>query len=71
MIKRASGSEEVVRSKIVAILRKGDRLVIETAGGGGYGPAADRPAHDVLADLRNSKISLEAAREYYAWRGNA
>jgi N-methylhydantoinase B len=70
VIKRAAGTEEVVKSKIVATLRKGDRLVIATAGGGGYGPAADRAPDQVRTDLRNGKISLEAARDYYAWRGN-
>src|SRR6202162_1539553 len=31
IIKRAAGTEEIVKSKIVATLRKGDRLVIATA----------------------------------------
>ena len=71
MIKRAGGTEEIIKSKIVATMRKGDRLVIATAGGGGYGPATDRAPDRVQTDLRNGKISLEAAREHYAWRGNA
>jgi N-methylhydantoinase B len=70
VIKRADGGEEIVRSKIVAMLRKGDRLLIATAGGGGYGAPADRRAEQVLADLRNDKISPEAARNIYGWRGN-
>ena len=71
VIKRAGGTEEIIKSKIVATMRKGDRLVIATAGGGGYGPAMDRAPDRVQTDLRNGKISLEAAREHYAWRGNA
>jgi N-methylhydantoinase B len=70
VIKRIDGSEEIVKSKIVAILRKGDRLTIATAGGGGYGPPADRDPDHVLADLRNGKISPESARDIYGWRGN-
>jgi hypothetical protein len=31
----------------------------------------DRTPDQVRADLRNGKISQEAARDYYAWRGNA
>ena len=42
-----------------------------TAGGGGYGPPAERHPALVQADLRNGKVSLEAAREFYAYRGNA
>jgi N-methylhydantoinase B len=71
VIKRADGGEEIVKSKIVAMLRKGDRLLIATAGGGGYGAPADRRPEQVLADLRNDKISPEAARNIYGWRGNA
>jgi N-methylhydantoinase B/oxoprolinase/acetone carboxylase alpha subunit len=71
VIRRAGGDEEVVKSKIVSTLRKGDRLVIATAGGGGFGAPVERDAALVQTDLRNGKISLEAAREFYAYRGNA
>jgi N-methylhydantoinase B len=71
VIKRADGGEEVIKSKIVATLRKGDRLMIATAGGGGYGAPADRGPEQVLADLRNGKISPQAARDIYTWLGNA
>ena len=70
VIRRAGGGEEVVKSKIVATLRKGDRIVIATAGGGGYGTPAARDPALVQADLRNGKVSLEAAREFYGYRGN-
>src|SRR5207253_2680135 len=65
VIRRAAGGEEIVKSKIVSTLRKGDRLLIATAGGGGYGSAAERDPALVQADLRNGKVSLEAAREFY------
>jgi N-methylhydantoinase B/oxoprolinase/acetone carboxylase alpha subunit len=71
VIRRAEGGEEVVRSKIVSTLRKGDRMVIVTAGGGGYGAPAERDPALVQMDLRNGKISPEAARECYGYRGNA
>jgi N-methylhydantoinase B len=45
-------------------------MVIATAGGGGYGAATERDAADVQKDLRDGKISLEAAREFYGYRGN-
>jgi N-methylhydantoinase B len=71
VIKRAGGGEEVVKSKVVATLRKGDRIVISTAGGGGYGAPTARDPTLVQADLRNGKVSVEAAREFYGYRGNA
>ena len=46
------------------------RLVFSTAGGGGHGIAAARDPASVQADLRNGKVSLEAAREFYGYRGN-
>ena len=61
----------MVKSKIVSTLRKGDRLTIATAGGGGYGSPAERDPALVQADLRDGKISLDAAREFYSYRGNA
>src|SRR5215467_2628913 len=68
VIRRAGGSEEFVKSKIVSTLRKGDRIVIATAGGGGHGAPAGRDPELLQADLRNGKVSLEAAREFYGYR---
>ncbi len=66
LIKRAAGGEEQIKSKIVATLRKGDRLHITTAGGGGYGSPAYRDPASAQADLRDGKISPEAARALHA-----
>ena len=43
--------------------------MITTAGGGGWRAGGARPAL-LQADLRNGKVSLEAAREFYGYRGN-
>jgi N-methylhydantoinase B len=64
-IRRAGGSEEVIPSKVATTLHKGDRLVIETAGGGGYGDPRGRPGEQVRDDVRNAKVSEEAARSIY------
>jgi len=40
-------------------------VAIETPGGGGYGPAFERPAEKVLADVQSGRISLERARIAY------
>jgi N-methylhydantoinase B len=68
-ILRADGSEEVIPSKAVTVLRKGDRLTIETAGGGGYGDPRQRQRERVLTDVADGKVSPEAARERYGVTG--
>ncbi len=57
VIIRADGSEEIIASKRVATLNRGDRLVVETAGGGGHGDPATRPAEALAADLADGKVS--------------
>lgn len=61
---RADGRIEHI-SKCVTTVSSGDRLVLETAGGAGYGNPAAR-AHDALTtDLANGKVSAAAARDQY------
>lgn len=57
-IMRVDGREEVVPSKLVTRLEKGDRLIVETAGGGGYGPPEQRSRELLDADVANGKTSL-------------
>jgi N-methylhydantoinase B len=64
VIHRAGGGEEVVPSKLVTTLRAGDRVVFETAGGGGYGDPAARDPEQVRADLADGKISADGAKAY-------
>ena len=53
-------------SKMVGIkLTKGQRLHLETPGGGGYGPALERDPKEVGEDVRLGYISPEAARADY------
>lgn len=56
MIRRVDGTEELIPSKIVTRLNPGDRLIVETAGGGGYGNPASRPAERVAEDVANGKV---------------
>jgi len=68
-----SGSGELLRdgqviplkSKEGRILQKGDIVTIYTAGGGGYGPVAERDPEAVKADVVEGYISEEAARTGY------
>lgn len=66
VLRRAhGGGEEIVRSKLVTVMNAGDRMVVRTAGGGGYGDPGLRDRAAVRNDLRNEKISPAAAREIY------
>lgn len=47
------------------VLRRGDTLLIETGGGGGHGHPFDRPAAQVVQDIRDGFVSIEAARRDY------
>jgi len=65
VIRRADGAEEVIPSKQETILRAGDRLTVETAGGGGYGKPERRDPARVRGDVADGKVSAEAARTVY------
>jgi len=70
-IDRGAGLEPaapVLASKGVEIpLRRGDVVVIESAGGGGYGDPLERPVELIAADLEAGYVSASAvARDYGA-----
>ena len=58
---------EVVPSKGRVTLQRGDRLDIDYAGGGGYGPARERARDAVAADLRDGLITPAAAKAVYGY----
>ncbi len=47
------------------IMERGDVIRMFTGGGGGHGDPFERPAEEVLAEVRAEYISAEAAREDY------
>lgn len=55
-ITRVDGREEIIPSKTVTRLAPGDRVVISTAGGGGYGPPEARAAEAVARDRADGKV---------------
>jgi len=65
VIYRANGDEEIVQSKLVTRLFVGDRVLIETAGGGGFGDPRERDRELVKADVANGKVSKEKATAIY------
>ncbi len=51
-------------SKTNFLLQRGDRLVIETAGGGGFGDPAERPRETVARELEQGLLTSEQAGAY-------
>jgi N-methylhydantoinase B len=64
-----NGAPQFPKGKLV--LRTGDRLLVETPGGGGWGRPSERPAELVAEDLAEGLISERAAREVYGWKDAA
>jgi N-methylhydantoinase B len=55
-------------SKMTGIkLKRGERVRLETPGGGGYGDPADRDPEAIARDVRHGYISLEAAQKIYGF----
>ncbi|MDJ0683653.1 MAG: hydantoinase B/oxoprolinase family protein [Alphaproteobacteria bacterium] len=56
-------------SKMVGLkLKRGQRVRLETPGGGGYGPAANRDAAAVAEDVRLGYVTEDAAAQDYGFR---
>ena len=64
-IVRRDGTEEIVNSKLFTMVHSGERLIVETAGGGGYGDPNGRDREAVQDDLRNRKVSERSAMNDY------
>jgi len=64
LVERA-GRTIALDSKVNFPLLKGDRLVIEVAGGGGFGDPKARERELVRRDLKEGLITAEEAREIY------
>lgn len=63
VILRANGTREDIPSKALTVLHTGDRVIVETPGGGGYGDPRKRKT--TADDVANGKVSLAAARRDY------
>jgi N-methylhydantoinase B len=48
-------------------LKRGDILTLYTAGGGGYGPPAERQRSAIAEDLRQGYVTLDKARSVYGY----
>ena len=65
---KSSGEERVILKSKAHPLEAGDRIIVETGGGGGYGPPSERPPELLERDLRRGYISPERAALDYGGR---
>jgi N-methylhydantoinase B len=61
-----NGEPQFPKGKVV--LKTGDRLEVETPGGGGWGRTSERAAASIELDLAEGLITLAAARQIYGYQ---
>ena len=64
LIERANGTTQVAL-KESTMLETGDRVIIQTGGGGGYGDPRRRDRDRVRTDVLRGYVSANAARTAY------
>jgi N-methylhydantoinase B len=62
---KKSGAMEVIHKTKGYPLEPGDEIIVETGGGGGYGPPSERPRELIERDLRRGYVSIDAAERDY------
>lgn len=71
-IERKEGEKvvEVMRSNAILSIKPGERVGTINPGGGGWGDPLQRPVEQVVYDVRNGYVSVEAAEAEYGVRVN-
>jgi N-methylhydantoinase B len=64
-IETAEHGKEALPSKVTRSVEPGTRIVLRTAGGGGYGPPLERDPMQVLEDIKQKLIDPVRARQEY------
>jgi N-methylhydantoinase B len=67
VVKKTGETEIIYKSKGYP-LSPGDSIIVETAGGGGYGPPSERARQLIERDVRRGLISAGAAAKDYGLR---
>jgi N-methylhydantoinase B len=57
--------DEIMPSKFQRLFRRGERITIQTAAAGGWGPPKSRDRRAVEADVQQGKISATRAKDVY------
>ncbi|MGH6953379.1 MAG: hydantoinase B/oxoprolinase family protein [Alphaproteobacteria bacterium] len=63
---RSDGGSTELPGKVTRVMRRGELLIHEQAGGGGFGDPLAREPERVAADVWNEKITAEFARRHHA-----
>ena len=66
---RGHGSGDVLPDKGIHVIAKGDSLVLELPGGGGFGQPDKRDRTLLEADIAAGLVTPEAARRDYGYDG--
>jgi N-methylhydantoinase B len=66
-IVRDNGQVEELSSKCRFYLKKGEKFILETAGGGGWGNPKSRPSSQVQEDILDGLISTDRAKLVYGF----
>lgn len=62
------GNERLLPSKSTLTVQKGSRLILKTAGGGGYGDPMKRDRASIERDIDNGFLTKKQAKEMYGWK---
>jgi len=65
------GARQIIYKSKAYPLDPGDMIVVETGGGGGYGPPLERPRELLERDLRRGYVSAAEALESYGYKVSA
>ena len=65
VVEKISGATEIVYKEKAYPLKAGDRITVETGGGGGYGLPTERSRESIERDIMRGYVSAEAALRDY------
>jgi len=70
LVRRSHGDITQLNSKDTIVLHPGDKLIVRTAGGGGYGDPRKRNPSIIKDDLDNHYITDEQTKAVYGYAGS-
>lgn len=63
----ADGAKRQLPTKVHTVLNRGDRLYMQTPGGGGWGDPSQRDARQVAKDVENQLVNAQRAADVYKY----
>jgi N-methylhydantoinase B len=62
---RSNGEKVTLPSKVTIDISQGDKLIIRTPGGGGYGDPSNKDIRKIIQDIENGLVTKEGAKSDY------